>query len=212
MNGQENNSQQLFQLRKKHFLIILPVVISVSILLILLVRTILNNSDSMKSALIINTPTLIPPSLFDQGSVAVKEILVKDAQKDFSALLSLYVSYFKNRESENLYLLLDQETQDKYSRDDLKNIINKSDFIEIKIDGGITWQVYSSGPNSVNNVTQEDEKVTLPEAGYLKATIPIKLVFSSKKEQSGVLSAKFQNEKWLFDFPISALISPLGNN
>ena len=164
------------------------------------------NSPIVIPTILYDTTTLIPPTYFEKAPNPKKTIILKDPRIVLRNLTLLYLNYLQQREVENLYLLLDDISKEKYTRDAINQFLNNPDLkiYDAKIAEELTLAIYSANDNKLQNVNSGQDKIEITDDETLFAELPINLqVFRNNNRKSFpiLLTAKYSFGKWQFDFP-----------
>ncbi len=161
-------------------------------ILIFLAYYLINLSDQENNLnlnnIVVNTPTLIPPTL-------LPTVNNTETPQDVVSSATLYLNYLQEKEVENLYLLLTLDSKKKYSREYLKKAFTES-HLEITKFSLKESIAFSNPPSSATEASSENN---ILEA-VLPLTINTVIKQGEKKSMNRQLHAHYQNNLWLFDY------------
>ncbi len=171
------------------FLILFLVIFGI---LIFIAYYLINLSDQENNLnlnnIVVNTPTLIPPTL-------LPTIKNTETPQDVISSATLYLNYLQEKEVENLYLLLTLDSKKLYSREDLIKAFAESN-LEITKFSLKESIVFPNPPSSATEASSESK--------ILEAVLPLTINTVSKqgekKSMDRQLHAQYQNNLWLFDY------------
>lgn len=171
------------------FLVLLLIIFGI---LIFLASYLINLSDQENNLnlnnTVVNTPTLIPPTL-------LPTINITETPQDVISSATLYLNYLQEKEVENLYLLLTPDSKKLYSREGLIKAFAqyKLEITKFSLKESIA---FSNPPGSATEASSESK--------ILEAVLPLTINTISKqgekKSMERQLHAHYQNNLWLFDY------------
>ena len=171
------------------FLVLFLIVFGI---LIFLASYLINLSDQENNLnlnnIVVNTPTLIPPTL-------LPTINNTETPQDVISSATLYLNYLQEKEVENLYLLLTLDSKKLYSRE------------------GLIKAFAESGIEITTFILKESLAFSNPESSATEASLKSKILEvilpltlntvnkqGEKKSMDRQLHAHYQNNLWLFDY------------